>query len=165
MTSEHHFIEAAMSVIGSPYIWGGKGEHLFDVQKGLVGSPYIEEGKLPLLVFDCSGLVTWALKQATGRDKRGAWNTQIMFDGCLPFGRLAEEPHHAALRFYGTSPKHITHVAIWLGVVDGRPLLLEAAGGDRSTTNVLEAQRTGAKVRCGFERRRDVQGMRVLPLY
>ncbi|HHV93646.1 MAG TPA: C40 family peptidase [Firmicutes bacterium] len=39
-------LDVALSVQGAPYVWGGRGPE----------------------VFDCSGLITWAYKQAVGRE-------------------------------------------------------------------------------------------------
>jgi cell wall-associated NlpC family hydrolase len=167
MTPEHLFIEAALAEVGQPYIWGGKGDKLW-TPKGMVGNPFDshDPSQPQVRVFDCSGLVLWALLRSTGEDKRGEWNAQVMFDGLKP----APNPdpknyvHHTHLRFYGKSPRNVSHVAIWLGNVDHKPLVIEAAGGDHTTTSIVAARERRAEVRCGFSRRTDELGVRVLPL-
>lgn len=172
MTNEHLFLELALQQIGAPYIWGGKGTHLFDPVKGLVGSPFLgsEYGRAQLMVFDCSGLITYCMMKVTGLDQRPRWAAQTMHDDLPPWqpgvgpNPAVKEPHHAHLRLYGSGPQHISHVSIGLGIVDGKWLIIEATGGDRTTTSVVEAQKRGASVRCGFERRVDVQSLRVIPV-
>jgi len=167
MTPEHLFIEAAMAEVGQPYIWGGKGDKLWTPQ-GLVGNPFDsgEPGQSPVRIFDCMGLVLWALMKATGRDGRGELNTQMAFHGLEPAPNPNPDNyvHHVRLWFFGRDVSNVNHVAIWLGNVDGKALLLEAAGGDRTTTSILAARERGARVRCGFCRRVDLLGVRVLPL-
>ena len=165
MTLEQQFIRAAAQQIGSPYIWGGKGTHLFDKKSGgLVGNPFIgnEYGRPPLLVFDCSGLVTWAWLQTNGKDARGMYHAQGLRDVLLPVQANALlRPH---LRYYGATPEKATHVAIAVAHVDGGFLVIEAGGGDQTTTSVLMAERQGAKVRLDFETRKDFLSASVLPV-
>ena len=163
MSKEHQFIEAAAKEIGAPYIWGGKGTHLFDPVKGLVVSPFIgnDYSTPPLHVFDCSGLVTWALRQSGGNDHRGGYNAQVMQKTFDPLQANVNRPQ---LRYYGSGPDHIFHVAIGVCIVDGKWLVIEAAGGDHTTTTVLMARQRGACVRLGFERRADYVSSSVLPV-
>lgn len=155
------FIETALRQVGAPYIWGGKGTHLFSVEKGLVVNPFIgnDYSQPPLLVFDCSGLVTWSLHQLSTEDMRARWSAQVMFD-TLPKPQ-ALGPH---LRYYGNGEKRITHVAVAIQTVDGKWLVVEAAGGDATTNTVLESRRRGANVRCRFESRDDFVGSTQLPV-
>ncbi|HEX2617649.1 MAG TPA: NlpC/P60 family protein, partial [Flavobacteriales bacterium] len=152
MSTEHQFIEAAAKEIGAPYVWGGKGTHLFDPVRGLVVSPFLGKdwGVPPLHVFDCSGLVTWAWKQVTDSEQRGQQNAQTLHDSLAPLQANVNRPQ---LRYYGGGAQHIFHVAIGVCIVDGKWLVLEASGGDHTTTTVLMAQQRGARVRLGFEHR------------
>lgn len=143
-------IAIALSFLGAPYVWKGKGDVLW-TPKGLTAHTF---GKL---VFDCSGLVTVSIKRAGGKDYRATHNAQAMFDQWSP----APAPQAAGvLRFYGKGPTAITHVAFSLGLdARGRQLVLEAAGGDQNTT----CPKFGACVRQGLETRRDFVGARVIP--
>ncbi|HEX2282342.1 MAG TPA: C40 family peptidase [Thermomicrobiales bacterium] len=94
MTLEvQHMLEAAMTTIGTPYVWGGT---------------TFEQGG-----FDCSGLVTWAYSQVgidmprTAAEQFHA-TTRIEQDQLLP-GDL--------VFFQDTDPEHpgISHVGIYLG--------------------------------------------------
>lgn len=163
MTNTQLFIEAMLAEVGAPYVWGGKGTHIFDATHGLVNSPYfnVEKEQDRLKVFDCSGLVTWGLMRAAGKDKRGAWSSSVMADTLENLHGDTEKPH---LRYYGKGRNAITHIACAIHRLDGRWLMVEAAGGDSSTRTPLDAMERGAKVRVGFERRLDLQTMTVLPL-
>lgn len=112
------FLAAAMSRIGMPYVWCAKGPHQ----------------------FDCSGLVTWALQQAGGPDLRAMHNTTKLWLE-LP---ATQHPEPGDLAFYTSSPEHdVDHVMVLgpLGIVFG------AAGGDHTTTSLVEALRRKARVR------------------
>ncbi len=142
-------IAAALGFLGAPYVWKGKGWFLWSPTRFIphaFGSP----------VFDCSGLVTVALREAGGPDFTGTHNAQAMFD---QFPAAPDPTARGVLRFYGTSPRNVTHVAICMGPVGGKVEVLEAAGGDSRTTS----PKPGACVRVGPELRRDYLGSRVLP--
>lgn len=164
MTKEHQYIEEVGKQIGAPYIWGGKGTHLFSKeQKGLVGSPFIgnEYGRPPLLVFDCSGLMMWALYQVTGYDFRGVLHAQGMREKYQPLQAEAlSRPH---FRYYGSAEK-ATHVALAVALVDREWLIIDASGGDSTTTTILAAEKRGACVKLHFERRVDFVGASALPV-
>ena len=150
-------IAAALGYLGAPYVWKGKGWFLWSPTRFVphaFGSP----------VFDCSGLVTVALREAGGPDLTGTHNAQAMFD---QFPVASDPAARGVLRFYGqrvmgskpTTVPHVTHVAICMGPVGGKVEVLEAAGGDSRTTS----PKPGACVRVGPELRRDYLGSRVLP--
>ncbi len=85
------FLSAAMSRIGLPYVYGGDGP----------------------LVFDCSGLVQWSLRQAGVVMPRVAAD-QARTGPLLALSQL--EP--GDLLFYHTdptAPSYISHVAIYIG--------------------------------------------------
>lgn len=149
-------IRAAQQYLGCWYVWKGKGATLWTKGRGLV--PHNFGG----LVFDCSGLVTTAIKQAGGADLRATHAAQTLFD------ELQECPTPDArgvLRFYGKSPERVTHVSISLGINErGHLGVLEAAGGDETTTTIEAAKaRHNARVRQGPDLRRDFLGARYLP--
>jgi len=85
------FVEAALSRLGFPYIWGGSGP----------------------TVFDCSGLVQWSMRQAGVVMPRVAAQ-QALTGPLIPPAQL--QP--GDLLFYHTDPTapyYISHVAIYLG--------------------------------------------------
>lgn len=140
--------------VGAPYVWRGKGRSLW-TPRSLVPHPWAG------YVFDCSGLVTTAIKAAGGPDLRATHSAQTMFD---QFPIADEFDGAGVLRFYGPSRLHVSHVAICLGRNErGQVLVVEAAGGDETTTTPLSAQQRGAKVRQGVELRRDFLGSRSVP--
>ena len=85
------FLEAALSRLGYPYVWGGSGP----------------------TVFDCSGLVQWSLRQA------GIVMPRVAAQQALT-GPLVQpaQLQPGDLLFYHTdptAPDYISHVAIYLG--------------------------------------------------
>jgi murein DD-endopeptidase len=122
------FLAAAVSQVGAPYIWGAKG----DTYNGRH-------------TFDCSGLVTWAYREAGGPDWRATHNTDVLFATLPPVDAL--QP--GDLLFWGTpakegKPADTEHVAIYLG---GSTALLSAAGGGRTTRTIEDAHEAKAYVR------------------
>lgn len=92
------FLTAALSRVGLKYVWGGAGP----------------------LVFDCSGLVQWSMRQAGITMPRVAVD-QAQTGPRIPLSEL--EP--GDLLFYHTdptAPDYISHVAIYLG----KGLMLQA---------------------------------------
>jgi cell wall-associated NlpC family hydrolase len=90
----HTFLEAAVSRLGMPYIWGAAGP----------------------TSFDCSGLVQWSFRQAGVIMPRVAAD-QARTGPAVPVNQLAP----GDLLFYHTdptAPDYISHVAIYLG--DGK---------------------------------------------
>jgi len=142
-------INAALGEIGAPYVWGGKGEMVFDPQKGLVPHGFVQGDQL-MHVFDCSGLVNWSIKKAGGPDWRATHSAQTLYDLCRnnvdPFDRPG------SLVFCGRDFSRVTHVQLSLG----GGLVVEAAGGDHFVTTPLHALERGASVRAHFNRRRDI---------
>lgn len=95
-------VDAALSQRGVPYLWGGEGP----------------DG------FDCSGLVQWAYARAGVVLPRVA---QDQFDAgpLVPMGA----PLVAGdLVFFGTGPRSVTHVGVYLG--DGRMVDAPHTGAD-----------------------------------
>lgn len=146
------FLLEASRQIGSPYVWGGRGSLVFDQkQKRLVAHGFGQN------VFDCSGLVTHCHWVATGLDWRGSESAQTLFN------KLPKSARGIELEFYGKAVDKVTHVAIWLhdGFAAG-PLVIEAHGGDQTTTSPSEAMARGAKVEFHQSGRRDLVGVRFL---
>jgi hypothetical protein len=140
--------------LSTPYVWKGKGDAAFDVQKGL--RPWLtSEVKPGGKAFDCSGFVLWAAREVTAVDVRAKWNAQVILDACREWE--SAEPLHATLRFYGVSRKDITHVAFGLVAArDAMPcLVLEAAGAGSDATSETKARELGAEVRFVEDKRPD----------
>jgi cell wall-associated NlpC family hydrolase len=85
------FLSAALSRVGMKYVWGGAGP----------------------LVFDCSGLVQWSMRQA------GITMPRVAVDQAQAGPRIPlSELQPGDLLFYHTdptAPQYISHVAIYLG--------------------------------------------------
>lgn len=143
-------IKHALAYVGAPYVWRGKGLELWDA-----AGPKSHHWGFP--VFDCSGFVCAAYLEAGGPDLRFTHATQTMFDE-FPH-RSTDALEFGLLKLYGSGPKTITHVALSLG----NGLVLEAAGGDATTTSPSVAKARGACVRVGFDGRHDFLGWRCWP--
>lgn len=138
------FIYRAFKRIGTPYIFGAKGDNL-----------------------DCSGLVSCSLVDAghpkncptCGKDMLGFHSAQRFYDEGIPVAIENAARGHCA--FFGHDDKHVSHVGILLG----GDLMLEAGGGDETTTTLVEAKRRGACVRVERTWRwKNLVGVRALPL-
>lgn len=158
---EFKVIRAASKQLGAPYIWKGKGDAAFDKDRGLRpwGASELATGRRG---FDCSGLVTWALREATSLDVRSKWNAEAMDKATVEF--LNAPAVFAWLKFYGR-PK-VEHVALEFRPRGGYALagfVLEAAGaGSDCTTEALAVQK-GASVRIARDVRTD--DVRSVPLW
>lgn len=120
MTERERFIIELCSYIGTPYIYGGED---------------------PAVGLDCSGFAQKALS-FYGLDPKGDQGAAALF------GHFADNPVSESevdlgdLIFYGTSGS-IYHVAIALSPFK----IIEAGGGDHTTTTIEEAIKRNAKVR------------------
>lgn len=143
-------IKHGLAYVGAPYVYRGKGLELWDPS-----GPKTHHWGVD--VFDCSGLVTTAYRDAGGKDLRFTHAAQTMFDE-FPH-RSADALEFGLLKFYGASVKAVTHVCFSLG----NGLVLEAAGGDATTRTPADAKARGARVRVVFDGRHDLVGWRALP--
>lgn len=156
MTIEELFVNLALARIGSHYIWGGKDKLIF-TPAGLVPHKFTELNDVTqaLSIFDCSGLVTSCLFEASkGKlDFRGSHGARQILDS-FPVAGAGEED--------GTLRLYPGHVAISIG----RGRIVEAAGGDESTTSIQAAINRDAKVRVGRDLRAPgtLLGLRRIPL-
>lgn len=128
----------AMSLVGTPYRWGGDD---------------------PIAGFDCSGLVQELLSSA-GIDPPGDQTAQGLHDYFEKKGSF-NKYGMGALAFFGESAKKISHVAFCL---DGYRML-EAGGGGSATTSLDAAIKQNAYVRIRpIKSRKDLQAI-IMPYY
>ncbi|WP_049795857.1 C40 family peptidase [Frankia sp. EAN1pec] len=87
-----------------------------------MGVPYVWGGETPGVGFDCSGLTQAAFEVAGIGLPRVA---QGQFDAGprLPAGAGLRP---GDLVFFGGGPADVTHVGLYLGVRDGRPVMVDA---------------------------------------
>jgi peptidoglycan hydrolase-like protein with peptidoglycan-binding domain len=130
-----------------PYVWGGGHGTKAGLSKGTCtgysgGSPCranVTTG------FDCSGLVRWIYKLATGKDVLGSGNTdnQIKKGSKVTAGKAVP----GDLIFWGSSESSTHHVAIYMGTMDvdsrdggtgvGRAIFEEWYTGSFAETHLL----------------------------
>lgn len=146
------FVNYALGFCGSHYIWGGKGLLQFDLKKGLTPHKFVNEQNKALYVFDCSGLVTHSLFIATGGklDLRATHSAKMMLD-TFPITEADED---------GTLFIYPGHVAISMG----RRRILDASGGDETTTSIGAAVERNAKVSVHPVNRSGLLGKRRIPV-
>lgn len=138
------FLQAVLAQMHAPYRWGAKG------QRASTDGPRL---------FDCSGLVTWALHQVGGPDWRATHNTDRLWAECAPVASVADLlPGDLVLYGKAGDPDHVM-VHVGAGVVVG------ASGGGSKTLTLEDAARTGACVKAFArpEYRPDILGFRRLP--
>lgn len=108
-----------------------------------IGVPYKWGGSTPMDGFDCSGFVQWIL-ESVGADPKGDQTAQGLHDILLKQGALViNAPKAGALCFYGPTNVALSHVSFCIS--DHQ--IVEAGGGDHTTTNLDEAIRKAACVR------------------
>lgn len=134
---------------------------LIDVAKSCLNYPYQWGGKNPLTGLDCSGLVEWCMV-SVGFDPPGFNSAQMIHDWLIGGGKaLGNGQSAGALCFYGKSTNQITHVAMMINEYQ----IIEAGGGDSTTTSVEIAKKQGACVRIRpFGHRKDLLVI-VMPNY
>jgi cell wall-associated NlpC family hydrolase len=120
MNNREDFLIEVTSKIGTPYIFGGN-----DPDKGI----------------DCSGFAQWALS-LYGLDPKGDQSAGGLYNIFSENSPVIQEADLGDLVFYGNS-NIVSHVALALSPFT----ILEAGGGDHTTTSVVEAVKRDAKVR------------------
>ena len=125
-----------------------------------IGTPYIWGGNNPIQGFDCSGLICEGLKSEGIIRYYEDLSSQGIFDRLKgyykEFGPSCSNIKKNDLLFFGSSAKRITHVAI---AVD-QHRMLEAGGGDQTTTSKYDAGKINAMVRIRpINSRKDMVGI------
>lgn len=116
-------------------------------------------GNHPAQGLDCSGLVLIILR-AAGVAPKGDVTAQMLLDYYKLNGSHSEGKA-GALCFYGKSDEYITHVAFMISP----NLIIEAGGGDSTTTDIMKAIAKQAFVRIRpFDHRKDLVTIR-MPKY
>lgn len=117
------FLSNIESLRGIPYVWGGKDPH------GL----------------DCSGCVTYALRQADGPDLTQMWNCGRLIGEAEEVQPIDYAP--GMLAFYGFSRKAPDHVmVVFPSSATGQLVCYGACGGNHYTLTQEDARKLGAKV-------------------
>lgn len=89
-----------------------KRRKFIDCAMGLLGTKYVYGGKTPRPGIDCSGLVSYSAKQGIGTDMSG--NAQMIFDKCTRIPQKDAVPGDLVF-FKAPSDSRISHVGIYLG--------------------------------------------------
>lgn len=129
MPSRIAFLDWVLAQEGKPYIWGAKGPEQ----------------------FDCSGLVTAAIREVGGPDLRMMYNCARLYSLLLP----TDKPVKGDLCFYGLKDRP-THVMVFIG-----PTVFGASGGGKQTTTPVAHAKVQYKPRVTY--RPDFLGYRKLP--
>lgn len=137
MSQRSRFVQLVLEQYGMPYCWGGVGE--------VVASRENPPGRVESVtrVFDCSGLVKWALWKSAADPRQAVdWRAHVNTDGLLQKCRHTSVPAQGTLCLYGPSETDMNHVMVWLmpGLVVG------ACGGGRDDTDWKKSVANGAMV-------------------
>jgi len=89
-----------------------------------LGYPYVWGGSSPATSFDCSGYISWVLKQS-GVYNVGRTSAQGLYNLCTPIAPSDAMPGDLVF-FTGTysSASPVTHVGIYVGYINGYPTML-----------------------------------------
>ena len=124
------------------------GHVLVEKMKSLLGIPYIWGGKSPENGLDCSGAITYTMAQLNLVPKSfpGSTNSQTLYKMSKPIA--AAEVKAGDLAFYGSTGlfglfPSVSHVMMATG--DGK--LIGSSGGGPSTTSLEIAKQQNAKVK------------------
>lgn len=109
--------------------------------EGCLHVPYVYGGNNPLQGMDCSGLVCWVLKRFNLLKKEEDLSAEGLYNRFSQSSKTIKDPEAGALLFFGK--REITHVAIAITLTR----MIEAGGGDHTTTNRAIATAQGAMVR------------------
>jgi cell wall-associated NlpC family hydrolase len=129
--------------------------HLSDYAKHFIGIPYRWGGQHPEQGYDCSGFIQEVLA-SRGYDPRGDQTAHDLYEYFMSRNtKMYREPKKDSLLFFGNGHR-VSHIAIALNEFQ----MIEAGGGDSSTTNVQRAIAQGAFVRVrNINKRKDLMAI------
>ncbi len=151
MNKVDKIIALLLTLLGNPYVWGGKGESLTgmkDPEKWITGKEdsannvkralafyrkVVASGKKLIQAFDCSGLVAWPMKQV-GIDQANN-NADTLYGQCRKITKDKLRP--GSLVFIGGKngkPNSMRHVGWFVGMADAKApkgYTIEAYGRDK----------------------------------
>lgn len=139
------FLDVVLAQEGAPYVWAGKGEYVAGKRHAFTNTHGAQR-----LVFDCSGLITWALRRC-GWTPRVEFNADRMWKTWV----RVEKPQPGDIICYGTLQR-CSHVEV---VLEGGDTF-GAIGGNSKTLRPTE----GAAVQHRLRPRKDILGFVVNPL-
>lgn len=151
MTFTERVVKECLKQLGQPYIWAGKGDMLWTMEKGLVPAAHFG--------FDCIGLILWGMWKAGGPDWRGLHNAKTLYHELAKQGVPNNRQVH--LRYYGEDTANISHISLGICWMETEALIVEAAGGGHNT----KSPTPNANVRVNFETRTDYVGSTILPSF
>lgn len=115
---------------------------VLEYAKSFLKTPYKWGGDDPIDGLDCSGLCVEILTSAGVLAHKSDYSSGSLWDYLSRNGVIGKrEP--GSLSFYGKSPREITHVSFHLS----RSYVIEAGGGDSSTTSRARAAEQNAFIR------------------
>lgn len=154
MITRAELVTASLNLRGVPYLWGAKGLVFY------TGQP------TPAFALDCSGAVTYAIKQVAGVDLTRTHNTDKLWNE-LP---SIEVPQLGDIALYGGNrPDDVSHVEMIVAIDPDSKLYVVggASGGTPQTLtlDIAKAARAMYKVKKSHLYRTDFRGFRsVAPL-
>lgn len=125
-------------------------DEIVEYAKRFLLIPYMWGGSHPAVGLDCSGLVQHIMK-AAGVAPKGDLTAQMLLDYYLLNGSESG-PKRGALAFYGKTER-ISHISFFITDY----LIIEAGGGDSTTTDIQRAIAKEAFVRIRpYDHRKDL---------
>lgn len=156
-TQRRLMVEAAESLMGTPYIWWAKGDSIGSLIEGkLIVTP------LTFFALDCSGLIGAVLLKVTGKDKRWTWNTDAYWNNLPPI----QLPQSGDVALYGGKASNdVSHIEL-VTKVGPSIEVIGASGGDQRTTSLQIANAQGARVKRHLLHiyRKDFRGFRSMSM-
>ena len=108
--------------------------------------PYVYNRQSPFIGFDCSGLMVEVLRGVGLLKLKEDLSAESL---CFKFSKNScVQPKPGCLLFFGKDPNHIEHVGMCIHVDrEIGPIMIEAGGGDSTTTTPELAKQRDARVR------------------